>query len=73
MVPNVDYVLRSLASRCDIRLGLLSTDAMPVTGMKLDIAHINTPIFEGKSFYVDAPVVILEDKKQDINLPSLSN
>jgi len=47
MVPNVDYVLRSLASRCDIRLGLLSTDAMPVTGMKLDIAHINTPIFEG--------------------------
>jgi len=48
MVENTEFVLKSLAVRSEIRLGLLSTCSMPVTGIKLDSAGHNTAIFEGR-------------------------
>jgi len=48
MVDNTEFVLRSLAVRAEVRLGLLSTDSMPVAGQKLDLVGHNTSLFEGR-------------------------
>jgi len=47
-VPNTENILRALAVRSEVRLGLLSTESMPVTGMKLDLVKQNTALFEGR-------------------------
>lgn len=46
-IPNSENILRALAVRSEVRLGLLSTESMPVTGMKLDLVKHNTALFEG--------------------------